>query len=397
VSALPARTPVSIVCVANDIGVREGCLDRSIADHRAEAPATEYIPIDNCGGAFASAGAALNHGASRARHAVVVFVHQDVYLHSLTAIEEVAAMLVRRDDIGVHGAVGIAADGRIIGRIRDRVVLVGEPSCEPACVDSLDEVLFMVRRATILEQPLAEEADLAWHAYAVEYGLRMRAQGRLVTAGSIPLTHNSLSVNLERLDSAHRAVAIRYPSALPLRTTCGVITAGERRRGPLASQRWRYRWLRESLVAHAARRAIGGGPVVLSDIRHDVDDAIAGTGAPLEIVNCDGERSGTDDRLQAPVEFMRGAQRVSVTSMALSGVTERLESWRPGEALLITNLSVADLRLLRTRLPARRRLVGYHENVGCWVLLGDPAARVPGAAADGRRSTPFGMARPRPA
>jgi hypothetical protein len=393
---MSARAPVSIVCVANDIGVRERCLDRSIADHLHEAPDTEYLPIDNSGGTFSSAGEALNHGASMARHDVVVFVHQDVYLHSLTALEEAAGMLARRTDIGMHGSVGIAADGRIVGRMRDRVVLVGELTSEPTDVDSLDEVLFMVSREALLREPLADAPELAWHAYAVEYGLRVRAQGKRVTAGPIPLTHNSMSVNLDRLDVAHRAVAARYPSALPVRTTCGVIASVQPPSRPLQTHRWRYRWLKESLVAHAARRAAGGGPVVLSDIRHDVDEAIAGSTRALEVINCDRAASG-DDPLHLRAEFMRRDQPVSVTSMALADVSEFLAAWSAEQPLLVTNLSVSDLRHLNSRLPARGRLVGYHENIGCWLLMGEPARRVTQEPWSSRRARPFGMARLRAA
>ncbi|MGI8730363.1 MAG: glycosyltransferase family 2 protein, partial [Solirubrobacteraceae bacterium] len=105
------RASVSIVCVANDERVRLDCLDRSIGAHLPEAPRTEYIPVDNRDGRFASAGAALNHGAARATGDVVVFVHQDVYLHSLAALERAAGVLMRRGDIGLHGAAGITASG----------------------------------------------------------------------------------------------------------------------------------------------------------------------------------------------------------------------------------------------------------------------------------------------
>ncbi|MCA1569575.1 MAG: glycosyltransferase family 2 protein, partial [Chloroflexi bacterium] len=133
--ALNDRASVSIVCVANDARVRMSCLDRSIEAHLREAPRTEYIPIDNSDGRFASAGAALNHGAARATGDVVVFVHQDVYLHSLAALERAAGALLRSGDIGLHGASGITAGGRVLGRVRDRVVLIGEQQCEPADVD----------------------------------------------------------------------------------------------------------------------------------------------------------------------------------------------------------------------------------------------------------------------
>ena len=58
---------VSIVCVFNDPEVRRACLDRSLEAHPHEAE-VEYLPIDNVDGSFATAGAALNIGASLARH-----------------------------------------------------------------------------------------------------------------------------------------------------------------------------------------------------------------------------------------------------------------------------------------------------------------------------------------
>jgi hypothetical protein len=73
------REPVSIICVFNDPEVRQRRLDRSIEEHRDEA-SLEYLPIDNVDGSFATAGAALNHGASLARHEHLAFVlrHHEV-------------------------------------------------------------------------------------------------------------------------------------------------------------------------------------------------------------------------------------------------------------------------------------------------------------------------------
>ena len=97
------RVPVSIICVFNDPEVRRACLDRSIAEHRDEGT-VEYIPIDNVDGSFPTAGAALNHGASLARQHLV-FVHQDVYLHSLAALEVAAVAFAADPTIGLMGAV----------------------------------------------------------------------------------------------------------------------------------------------------------------------------------------------------------------------------------------------------------------------------------------------------
>ena len=392
------RLPVSILCVANDIAVRERNLDRSIGEHLAEAPDTEYLPIDNTEGAFASAGAALNLGASRARHDHLVFVHQDVYLHSLSALEEAAGMLAQNPEIGLHGSVGIASDGRIVGRMRDRVLVLGDQVAEPADVDSLDEVLFMIPRATLLAEPLSEDPELAWHAYAVEYGLRMKSRGRRVTAGDIPLTHNSLTINLARLDEAHRAVGRRYPELLPVRTTCGVIAAGEPPTKRLHAHRWRYRWLKESLMAHRVRRAAGGGRVVLNDIRNDIDDALAASDGTLDVANLVREPAPTGEGISEPLELVRRDRSVTITPMALDRLVEAVAVARHDRPLLVTNLRLADLRRLRAALPdERRRLLGYNDAIGCWALLGEATTRAAGERLSSRRSTPFGMARLGPA
>ena len=164
---------------------------------------------------------------------------------------------------------------QVNGRIRDRVILLGTQASRPHDVDSLDELLFMAPRSLIAREPLSEAPELAWHAYAVEYGLRARSLGLRVCALDLPVTHNSLTTNLDRLDVAYAAVAAQYPGSLPVRATCGTIgghRAAARGAGPLAAHRWRYRWMRESLAAYAGRWAAGGGACVLGDIRVDIDE-----------------------------------------------------------------------------------------------------------------------------
>ena len=132
-------------------------------------------------------------GASRARHDHLVFVHQDVVLHSLAALERAAAVLDADDGIGLAGAFGVERGGRLVGRVRDRVVLMGERADGPVDVDAIDEMLFIVPRRVFDRERLSEAPEFAWHAYAVEYGLRLRRAGLRVCAVDVPLTHNSLS------------------------------------------------------------------------------------------------------------------------------------------------------------------------------------------------------------
>jgi hypothetical protein len=388
------RAPVSIVTVFNDADVRQACLDRSLEAHRAEAPITEYLPVDNVGGAFASAGAALNHGAARARHDYVAFVHQDVYLHSLTALEEAAGRLADDDGIGVLGAFGVTSEGGFFGRVRDRVFLGGAPAREPTLVDSVDELLFMVPRRLLEREPLTEDPELAWHAYAVEYGLRVRARGGRVCAVDIPVTHNSLTVNLDRLEQAYAAIAAKHPAGMPVFTPQGKVPRVRGRTGALSAHRWRYRWLLESIGAQRGRRAIGAAaPWVLADVRLDIDDVLARitADAPLLVINLDAHGDFVDER-PGPLALTRQGRPILLTSGTRGELPASIEAAGDGPVLM-TNLRLDDVRALSGRLAARRPVMGFWTSLGYWALFGVPRSALPPYWRE-RRATPFGMSAP---
>jgi hypothetical protein len=386
------QVSLSIVCVYNNPAVREQCLDRSIALLRDGTPDVEYLPVDNTSGTYPSAGAALNHGVSLARNDFVVFVHQDVFLHSLTALKEAAAAMLA-GGFGLLGAVGIQPDGRITGRVRDRVVLLGDPVGQPAEVDSVDEVLFLAPRSQLLREPLTESGDMAWHAYAVEYGLRVRKLGLRTGVADIPLTHNSLSTNVDRLDVAHQAVAAGYPDLLPVRTTCGVISMKTPGRVWLPAHRWRYRWLRESLAIQRAHPAAPSGgsltSAVLANIREDVDRVIGRSpGRRLDILNVCA--SDFTDSGPEPLELTRGDGAITVATRSLSQVLSRLAGFEPSSRLLLTNLSQADVARITPRLPMIPQVLGFHLEIGFWLLLGAPVAELP-QEWRAQRATPLGQ------
>lgn len=390
-AATPKRAPVTVVCVFNDPEVRMACLDRSLRDLAAEAPDLEYIPVDNTGHAHATAGDALNHGARMARHPVVVFVHQDVYLHSLRALEEAAALLLEDATVGIIGAVGVDPSERLVGRIRDRVVLTGAHVRGLVPADSLDEVLFMVRRVDVLAEPLATHPDLAWHAYAVEYGLRQRRAGRLVRVADLPLTHNSLTINLARLDVAHRRILSDYPGLVPVATTCGPIPAPARRGvEALRGLRSSARWVRQSVAVRRALRDLGV-PVVLADLTRDVDQlvgAMSTAGAPVAVVNVDpsdeplgGHEPLVLTRLGQPVEFHTASPgRASTVAHGLLG---------SGRPVIVTNLDATDVRRLRGGV-AGEFTVGYHPHGGFWAV-GAPTLALPAAWRVGPGSLALGL------
>ncbi len=368
------RTPVSIVCVYNDPAVLESCLAASVKAGTDASRQTEVIPVDNVSGAFASAGAALNHGARLARNEVVVFVHQDVYLHSLPALEAAASAVLADASIGVLGAVGVSHHGEVIGAMRDRVVPLGRSTSVPTDVDSLDEVLFMVARSQVLREPLSESPDLAWHAYAVEYCLRMRASGRRAAAVDIPLTHNSMTTNLARLDVAHRAVGRTYAGLVPVRTTCGIV-GGEHGTAatswPVRRVRGARGFLDESVRARRVTRSLrrvsrpARGQVVLADIRLLVDD-VARLAGSSSIRVIDPSRDGTVGEADG---LERNGLPFSAATLRWPGVVAAVAATAPGLLLLVTGLRPDEIAPLAatTRGPY---VAGLARDTGLWLLLG---------------------------
>jgi hypothetical protein len=367
---------------------------RGASTDRSDAPETEYLPVDNREGRFSSAGAALNDGARRARHDVVVFVHQDVYLHSLVALEMAAAALQNDPETGLVGAVGITASGSVTGVVRDRVVMIGAPSSPSAKVDSVDEVLFMIERDRVLEEPISEHPDLAWHAYAVEYGARVRAQGLRITTHDLTLTHNSMTTNLDRLAEAHHRVAELYPDLLPVRTTCGVVRA-PRDRGRWRSAARRRRgaatWLRESMSAVRLARRDGGRvrDVVLGDIRLTIDDVLDVVGAAgIDVVNL--APRATDARTWDVSFLSRRGCDVSATATTVGDLAPSFHRPDPTQVLLVTGVDEPAMEALAPALRGVPHLIGLAQDTGAWILCCAAASdvRAPWPA---RRNAPFGL------
>lgn len=365
---------ISIVCVFNDLEMRQDCLDRSIAAYTGDVD-VDYIPVDNRRHEFTSAGAALNHGAARARHDVVVFVHQDVYLHSIDRIAHVGAQL-NGDTWGILGASGAPSQGQFIGRMRDRVQVIGRNADLPLEVESLDEVMFMIRRDRVLDAPLTTDPDLAWHAYAVEYGLRMRRRGLGVGAVNLAITHNSLTVNLARLAAGHDRVGALYPDLLPVRTTCGLIgsrTWSWRDAPVIRSHGWRLGWLARSLRSIRPGQALGV-PVVFGDIRTDVDLLGFNAKAPLKVVNLDAQggfaRYAHDtirlDRSGSPVDFRAVA--------SVDQLLDEVAALPAAGSVLLADLAMKDLSRFVDRLPNQSEwLLGLQQ--GAIWMLGGPVVR----------------------
>ena len=301
----------------------------------------------------------------------MVFVHQDVFFHSIEAVLH-AAQEMERGHFGVLGAIGIRSDGHIVGSVRDRTVLLGDPVAEPTDVDSVDEFLFMVPRQLIMREPLTESPDIAWHAYAVEYGLRVRKLGLRVGVVQIPVTHNSLANNLARLDVAHARVAAWYRDMLPIRTTCGVLTrkmGDGSRRSWLASLSYRYRRIATPVAAERKVHRYSNAPIVHADIRFEIDELIdQAPGQRIYIINnTSGKRFADDGSL---LELKRLGKSVFLVARELIDLPLAANHYPPDAWLLITNLVPQNIREMEQGFVQRDRIIGFHTNIGYWMIVG---------------------------
>jgi SAM-dependent methyltransferase len=221
--------PLSFVaCVSNEQTLHDNLL--SSRCFGADSP-HELLLFRDC----QSAAEGLNAGLTRARHDLVVCVHQDVYLpegwpqwlwRQYTMATEMFG------PVGVLGVFGTACeDGRPrhAGHVldRDRMLAVGTL---PSRVDTLDEVLVAIPRGT----PLRFDPELGFHLYAADLCLSAKQHGLAAVAIDAPCFHNSLLVDLPPSFAPSAArFAAKWTDHLPVATPSIYIEKDGRLRAPL--------------------------------------------------------------------------------------------------------------------------------------------------------------------
>jgi hypothetical protein len=178
-----------------------------------------------------SAAAGLNAGRERAKHGVVVCVHQDVVLpHGWDAriVRQYRLAQRRVGPIGVAGVYGVGpvrtdpAPGRSpavtrVGRVVDRGQVLHDGPELPAPVATLDELVLVVPR----DSPLSFDPELGFHLYGADLCLQARERGLAVVALEAPCRHNSRTGGLpESFLPPARAFARKWAGRLPVATPC---------------------------------------------------------------------------------------------------------------------------------------------------------------------------------
>lgn len=211
------RNPVTFVIAVNNRKLFENnfllspCLRKSL-DH-------EVLIQEN----FGSAAKAYNDAIDRAANDLIVFCHQDIILPETWILQLQRAL----DDLavadpkwGVLGSYGKTQDGRGWGYVyssgRD---VIGEPLPRPIAVQTLDEIVLILRKSSGLR---FDDSLPHFHFYGADICLRAAKRGMksyAVSTFCIHNTHQPLVLPKEFYQCC-RHIKRAWKEYLPIQTTC---------------------------------------------------------------------------------------------------------------------------------------------------------------------------------
>jgi len=175
-----------------------------------------------------SAADGFNSALEKARHSLVVFVQQDIYLPrgwDSRFLEQFLEAEGRFGSVGVAGVFGytFGPEGKIaLGRVLDRQTLDDMPAPLPATAEGLDEIVLAVRRDT----PLRFDPALGFDLYGADLCLSARRLGLPVAVLDAPCLHNSLFAYLPAVfHSARERLLAKWPDVRPLHGRMGQLDA----------------------------------------------------------------------------------------------------------------------------------------------------------------------------
>lgn len=202
---------------------------------------------------FSSAARALNDAITRSRNDLIVFCHQDIFLPEAWLSELQCALdyLEREDpNWGVLGCYGETLDDNGRGYVYSSGRgIVGRPFERPAPVQTLDEIVLILRKSSGLR---FDDCLPHFHLYGTDICLRAAKMGMrsyAISAYCLHNTHQTLVLPKEFYESCKHVKRV-WKDYLPIQTTCIRIT---RFSLPLY-----YRRLREFHLRHVRQREFGG-------------------------------------------------------------------------------------------------------------------------------------------
>lgn len=202
---------------------------------------------------FNSAAKAYNAAIDKSHNDLIVFCHQDILLPEswLSELERILDWLEVKDpNWGVLGSYGKTRDGRGWGHVYSSGEdVIGEPLKQPVPIQTLDEIVLIVRKSSGLR---FDESLPHFHLYGADICLRAAKRGMksyAVAAFCIHNTHQSLILPKEFYECCKHIKRV-WKEYLPIQTTCMRLTKFN---VPLYSRK-----LLEAYLRHVRRKTVGG-------------------------------------------------------------------------------------------------------------------------------------------
>lgn len=181
---------------------------------------------------FRSASLAYNDALAQTQNEIVVFVHQDVYLpqHWLgdlkKTIDTLAAVNNRWGVIGCFGS-RFGAQGGLGNVYSTGWGLQGKPIDQPEKVETLDEIVLVIRRSSGL---MFDTSLPYFHMYGVDICLTARSAGLECYVMSTFCVHNTTQLLAlpPEFFACYRYVKQKWPEYLPIHSSCITISRFDR-------------------------------------------------------------------------------------------------------------------------------------------------------------------------
>jgi hypothetical protein len=175
---------------------------------------------------FTSAAAAYNDAIDKSVNDLIVFCHQDMFFPGpwVSQLQCALERLEAQDsEWGVLGCSGITRDGYYRGHVYSTGVgIIGDPS-EPAEVQTLDEIVLILRKSSGLR---FDEGLPHFHLYGADICLRAAMRGMksyAISAFCVHNTYQSYALPKEFYECCEYMRRM-WRTSLPIQTTCIRIT-----------------------------------------------------------------------------------------------------------------------------------------------------------------------------
>jgi hypothetical protein len=217
---MPLLAPITFVTASNNKEI----LDRNFLVSPCFHADDHQILVQE---GFRSAALAYNDAIGRSQNDLMVFAHQDVIFPSgwLSDLRKSLAWLEREDrGWGVLGLYGDTQDGQSRGRIYwPGRGMFGQPLTHPARVQTLDEIVLIVRKSSGLR---FDRLLPHFHFYGTAICLEAAANGKNSYAIPALCIHNAQSkaVLPKEFYECYRYIKRKWKKFLPIQTSCIKIT-----------------------------------------------------------------------------------------------------------------------------------------------------------------------------